>query len=144
MLHQDTVKLLNETNLGAQMGIYTFDQLLEHIKDPKLKEIVTESRNDHKRLKNETCNMLKAHRIREDTPGLMAKTMAWMESNMKMIMENSDRTAADIISQGCNMGKKKLYRYLHQYTNADPSAADASQKLISIEENLEKKLRPYL
>lgn len=144
MANQDTLKLLNETNLGVQMGIYTFDQLLEKIKDPELKKIVTESRNDHKRLKNETGNLLKAYGSYEEKPGLMARYMTWMESSMKTSFEYSDEIAADIITKGCDMGTRKLYRYMNEYSQADPAVKDTSKKLIAIEENLEKRLRQYL
>ncbi|MFQ7472923.1 MAG: hypothetical protein ACLRLX_01800, partial [Anaerovoracaceae bacterium] len=110
----------------------------------KLKEIVTESRNDHKRLKNETSDLLKAYGSYEEEPGMMAKSMSWMESNMKMYIEDNDETAVDIITKGCDMGTRKLCRYINEYSDADPAVVDTSKKLISIEENLEKKLRPYL
>ena len=74
----------------------------------------------------------------------MAKGMAWMETNWKMNMEDSDRVVADIITNGCNMGAKKLYKYINEYAASDPSASDTAKKLIALEENLEENLRLYL
>lgn len=144
MANQDTIKLLKETDKGVQMAIYSFDQLLERVSDPALKKLITEARNDHKRLKDETGNLLKAMGSYEEEPGAMAKGMAWMETNWKMNMENSDRVIADIITNGCNMGAKKLYKYINEYAASDPSAADTAKKLIVLEENLEENLRLYL
>lgn len=144
MIHPDTIKLLRETDLGLQMGIYTFDQLLERIRDERMKEIVTESRNDHKKLKGQLDSLMRACGGSQREPGVMAKGMAWMESNMKMSVDDSDKTAADIITQGCDMGSKKLNKYLNRYSHADPAACDTSRKLIKIEDNLERALRPYL
>lgn len=144
MTNHDTVELLKETDKGVQMAIYSFDQLLEKVSDPALKKIITESRNDHKRLKNETGDYLKAMGSFEEEPGVMAKGMAWMETNWKMGMEYSDRVIADIITNGCNMGSKKLRKYINEYAGADEAAADTAKKLITLEENLEKDLRLYL
>lgn len=102
--HPDTLNLLRETDLGVQMGLYTFDQLLDRIKDDRLKQIVTASRNDHRRLQGELRDLIKGYGSYEEDPSLMTKAMAWMTGNMKMSMDDSDQTAADIITRGCDMG----------------------------------------
>jgi hypothetical protein len=45
--------------------------------------------------------------------------MSWMKTNMKLSMEDSDATIADLMTDGCNMGVKSLNRYLNQYKAAD-------------------------
>jgi len=144
MTNNDTLQLLKETDKGVQMAIYSFDQLLDNVHDPALKKIITDSRNDHKRLKNETGDLLKANGSCEEEPPMMAKGMAWMETNWKMSMENSDRVIADIITKGCDMGSKNLHKYINQYAGADPAAADTAKKLIKLEEDLTEELRLYL
>ena len=74
----------------------------------------------------------------------MTKAMAWMTGNMKMSMDDSDQTAADIITRGCDMGTKTLYKYMNQYDHADLSVRDTARKLIAAEEDLEKQLHPFL
>lgn len=142
--HPDTLNLLRETDLGVQMGLYTFDQLLDRIKDDRLKQIVTESRNDHRRLQGELRDLIKGYGSYEEDPSLMTKAMAWMTGNMKMSMDDSDQTAADIITRGCDMGTKTLYKYMNQYDHADLSVRDTARKLIAAEEDLEKQLHPFL
>ncbi len=144
MLNNDTIKLLSETDKGVQMAIYSFDQLLEHIQNPALKKIITDSRNDHKRLKDEVEDLIKAHHLPENEPPAMAKGMAWMESHMKMEMDYDDSTAAEIISKGCSMGARNLQKYINDYAEADISAADVAKKLIVLENNLEEELKLYL
>ena len=67
-----------------------------------------------------------------------------MKTNMKMTMDDSDATVADLITDGCNMGIKSLYRYLNQYKAADDTSQDICNRLVSIEEELRKGLRNYL
>ena len=140
----DSLELLKETDKGIQMAIYSFDQVLEKVDDPALKKILTESKNDHKRLKNETGDLLKAMGSHEEEPPAMAKGMAWMETSWKTTMEDSDRVIAEIVTKGCDMGSRNLYKYINQYAGADLSAVDTANKLIKLEQNLTDELRLYL
>ena len=63
---------------------------------------------------------------------------------MKMTMDNSDATVADLITDGCNMGIKSLYKYLNQYPAAEKKVKDICERLIKIEEELRRDLRQYL
>ena len=144
MSNIDTACLLTETSKGVEMALFSFDQLIQRVHDPAMQKILEESRNDHDRLKEETDNLLKANKIYKQNPGMIAKGMAWMDSSMKLVMEDSDRVIADIITKGCNMGTKNLRKYINEYATADPTAAEAAKKLIKVEENLEENLRLYL
>ncbi|MDO4545891.1 MAG: hypothetical protein Q4C25_07015 [Bacillota bacterium] len=144
MKYQDTACLTKEVGKGIDMAIYSFDQLLERVKDPALKKVITESRNDHKRLQDENNNLQKAYHVMKQEPGSMAKGMAWMETNMKLSMEDSDRVVADIITKGCDTGVKNLYKYINEYAESDLAAVETARKLIDIEETLEENLRLYL
>lgn len=74
----------------------------------------------------------------------MAKVMSWFKSNVKMEGENSDCMAADVITDGCNMGIKSLYKYLHQFPGAEQKVKDLTGDLIRAEEALVEDLREYL
>ena len=67
-----------------------------------------------------------------------------MKTNAKMMMEGSDNTCADLITDGCNMGVKSLSRYLNQYKAASEKAKDIAKRLINLEERLVVDLRAYL
>jgi len=67
-----------------------------------------------------------------------------LKTNVKLGMDESDATVADLITDGCDMGTKSLYRYLNQYEQADHTSKGLCKKLISIEEKLCKDLHGYL
>ena len=79
-------------------------------------------------------------------PNLMAKGMSWIKTNV--MIEMSDRSTesvvADLITDGCNMGIKSLYRYQNQYSQAKHSAKEISRRLIDIEEQLRHDMQKYL
>ena len=64
--------------------------------------------------------------------------MAWMKTNMQMGIDESDETAADLMTSGCDMGIKSLYKYMNQYKDASEDAKKLCQRLIAIEEELRK------
>lgn len=144
MENQDTVKLLKECDAGAKMAITSIDEVLEKVCDEELKRILQESKAKHKELESELDMLLIQQGAQEKEPGTMAKSMSWMKTNMKLSMDNSDGTVADLITDGCNMGIKSLYRYLNQYKEADRKARGLCEKLIDAEEQLRSKLRAYL
>ena len=77
-------------------------------------------------------------------PNPIAKGMSWMNTNVQLAINDSDKTIADLITDGCNMGVKSLSRYLNQYKAASEKAKDIAKKLISLEERLVVDLRAYL
>ena len=140
----DTVKLLKECDAGTKMGVASIDDILEKVQDPKLKSLLQESKSHHEKLECEISAMLRNHNAEEKEPNPMAKGMSWMKTNMKMTMDNSDATVADLITDGCDMGIKTLNRYLNQYKAADEKSKAICGRLIDIEEQLRKDLRTYL
>jgi hypothetical protein len=63
---------------------------------------------------------------------------------MKLVMNESDETIADLITDGCNMGIKSLNKYLNQYKAADEKTKDIAKRLINLEEKLAIDIRCYL
>lgn len=144
MEYTDTVKLLRECDAGTKMGVTSIDETLDKVKDEKLKKLLQESKEHHEKLGNEIHEMLIKHKCEEKDPNPMAKGMSWMKTNIKLGMDNSDATIADLITDGCDMGIKSLYRYMNQYKAADEPAKDVCKRLISIEDALRKDLTSYL
>lgn len=74
----------------------------------------------------------------------MAKVMSKFKTEFKTMGDDPDAAVADLITDGCNMGIKSLYRYLNQYPAADKEIVHLTKDIISTEEKLLKALRPYL
>ena len=70
--------------------------------------------------------------------------MSWMKTNMKLAMNESDHTIADLMTDGCNMGVKSLNKYLNEYKAADERSKDIAKRLINLEEQLAIHIRDFL
>ncbi len=144
MVEKDTVRLLRECDAGVKMGVSSIDDVLKYVKDERLKEILTKSRDEHTRLGRELDTLLEKCHDDGKEPNLIAKGMSWMKTNVMLVMHESDKTVADLITDGCDMGVKSLSRYLNQYAAASEEAKDIAKKLIAMEEDLGRSMRDYL
>lgn len=144
MANPDTIKLLRECDAGTKMAVSSIDEILEKVDDEKLKHLLQESKEHHKQLELDIHKQLDTYKAEEKEPNPMAKSMSWIKTNMKLGMNDSDATIADLLTDGCDMGIKSLYKYMNQYDDADKTAKEICEKLIAIEEKLEKDLRKYL
>ena len=140
----DTIRLMRECDAGIKMGIDSIEQILEYVKDEKMKKVLMESKTEHENMQEELkVHLAKAHDEGKD-PNMMAKSMSWMKTNVKLVLNESDATIADLITDGCNMGVKSLKRYLNQYQAADKDAKRIAERLIDSEERLTKNMAEYL
>lgn len=144
MEHKETIHLLKECDAGSKMAVTSIDEVLEFVKDEKLKKLLSESKAHHEKLGNETHELLSKWGSEEKDPSIMAKGMSWLKTNMKLGMNDSDATIADLITDGCDMGVKSLNQYLNEYSDADKEAKDVCKRLIKIEEDLRQEIQTYL
>jgi len=144
MESNDTVELLKECDAGSKMAVASIDEVLDKLSNAKLKELLTESREHHEKLGNELHSLLVRHGSEQKEPSPVAKGMSWLKTNVMLNMKECDSTVADLITDGCNMGVKSLYKYLNQYKAADETSRDICKRLVSIETQLCEDLRAYL
>ena len=136
MIEQDTIKLLRECDAGVKMGISSIEDVLDNVKSEKLEKLLTDCKNGHNELDKEIQQLLDKYKDDGKEPAVIAKGMSWMKTNMKLAMEDTDATVADLMTDGCNMGVKSLNKYLNKYKGADEVSKDITKRLINLEEKL--------
>lgn len=144
MIESDTIKLLRECDAGIKMGVSAIDDVLKYVRDDTLRKYLADCKNEHDKLKKEIQTLLDEYHDDGKEPNPMAKSMSWMKTNVKLVMNESDETIADLITDGCNMGVKSLNKYLNQYKAADEKTKDITKRLINLEEKLTVDIRCYL
>lgn len=142
-MNQDTVNLLRECNAGIKMGESAISKVLPHAKDKELKHTLSVCKNTHASLGDETHARLLSLGADTKDAHPIAKAMSDIKIYAKM-MNPTDSTVADVITDGCDMGVKSLSKYLNKYESADEDSKDIAKRLIASEEYLSKKLRSYL
>ncbi len=144
MIEQDTIKLLRECDAGVKMGVSSIDDVLKYVKSERLRKDLNDSREEHVKLDKELQVLLDDYHDDGKEPNPMAKGMSWMKTNMKLVVNESDQTIADLITDGCNMGVKSLNKYLNEYAAADEKSKDICKRLINLEEDMIIQMRQFL
>ena len=80
----------------------------------------------------------------EEVTYYIAKGMSWIKTKMELAINDSDKTIADLMTDGCNMGVKSLCRYLNQYEAADEKSKDIAKRLIKLEQQLAVDIQQFL
>lgn len=144
MIENDTVRLLRECDAGVDMGISAISDVMNRVGSSALKMALNRCKNEHEKLKTEISIMLDCGHDEGKDPSPVAKGMSWIKTNIKMAADESDETAADLLTDGCDMGTKSLWKYLNRYKAASERSRDIAKRLIQLEEDLRTDLRQYL
>ena len=144
MIEQDTIKLLRECDAGIKMGVSSIDDVLPRVEDARLEKLLTQCKKEHEVLDRELQGLLDKYQDDGKNPNPVAKGMSWVKTNMKLAMDESDATIANLMTDGCNMGVKSLNKYLNQYEAADEVSKDITKRLINLEEQLTEDIRQFL
>lgn len=144
MIEDDTIKLLRECDAGIKMGVVAIDEVLDYVHDETFRKYLADCKSENEKIKEEIQKLLEKYHDDGKEPNPMAKGMSWMKTNVKLVMDESDETIADLITDGCNMGVKSLNKYLNQYKAADEKTKDITKRLIKLEEKLAVDIRCFL
>ena len=144
MIEQDTIKLLRECDAGVKMGVSSIDDVLDRTQSTEFRQKLHTCKQEHEKLNQEVQSLLSRYHDDGKSPNPIAKSMSWMKTNVKLGFDESDKTIADLMTDGCNMGVKSLNKYLNQYEAADEVSKDITKRLINLEEQLTIDMRQYL
>lgn len=144
MIEQDTVKLLRECDAGVKMGVSSIEDVLQYVHADEFERLLTDCKREHEKLSGEVQQLLDRYHDDGKDPNPIAQKMSWVKTNVKLVMNESDKTIADLMTDGCNMGVKSLNRYLNQYEAADEVSKDITKRLINLEEKLAVDIRQFL
>lgn len=144
MIESDTIKLLRECDAGIKMGISSLDESMKYVSSSGLKKHLENGMKQNEKIKYDLQSLLHEYHDTGKEPALMAKSMTWLKTNIKLAVNESDATVADLITDGCNMGVKTLSRYMNKYKAADEKSKNLAKKLIGVEEQLAADIRGFL
>ena len=144
MIEKDTVRLLRECDAGIKMGISSIEEVLDYTHSGNLRGILQQTKRTHEELKRDIGLLLDEYGDSGKKPNPVARGMSFIKTEAKLLLSESDKTVASLMTDGCNMGVKSLSQYLNQYKAADERSKDICRRLISSEEDLARQVRDYL
>lgn len=144
MIEQDTIRLLRECDSGVKMGISSFDDVLEYVRNDEFKNLLLDSKRKHESLTHEIQELLDKYHDEGKDPNPLIKGMSWIKTKAEIMMNENDETIASLMTDGCNMGVKSLSKFLNEYEAADEKSKDIAKRLIDIESSLAINIRKFL
>lgn len=144
MATQDSIYLLRECDAGVKMAMASLDDVKDRTRNTEMQKILLESRQQHELIAEEIHKLLDSIGTGEKDPSPMARGMSAVKTGVKMGLDDSDQTVADLITDGCGMGIKSLHRYLNQYAAAETIARAVCRMLIAVEEQLVCDIKRFL
>ena len=144
MPENDNIKLLRECDAGVEMGMSSIDDVFPYVEAENFKNLLKNCKEEHEKLEREIRTLLRNYGDEGKDPNPMAKGMSWIKTNVMLVMNESAKTIADRMTEGCNMGVKSLNKYLNQYKAANEITKDITKRLINLEEKLVMDIRCYL
>lgn len=144
MATQDSIYLLRECDAGAKMAMASLDDVKDRTRNTEMQKILLESRQQHELIAEQIHKLLDSIGTGEKDPSPMARGMSAVKTGVKMGLDDSDQTVADLITDGCGMGIKSLHKYLKQYAAAETIARAVCRMLIAVEEQLVCDIKRFL
>lgn len=143
-MNSDTINLLKECNAGCKSATNSMEQVMEYVKDEKLREIISDYNKQHIEIGDKCHNMLNKYGGNEKDIQPIAKAMSFITTEVKMMSDSSSQKAAEIMMDGCNMGIKKVSEYMNKYSSANDESKKMADKIVKIEQSFIEELRSFL
>ncbi len=143
-MKNETVYLLNQCHLGAQMAVESIDSVIGRVHSRELQSHLQDSRSLHAKLKKETADLLQKMGQEAKQPGMMAEKMAQFKTDLQLTIRPGDATVAALMMDGCHMGIKSLAKQLNRHMTADIQSREITRRMIGIEDQMANGLRAYL
>ena len=126
------------------MGVDSIEEVIDRVDSGEFRSLLSECLREHKVLEGEIRSQLDSFGDEGKSPNPVALGMSHVKTEMKLVMKDSDKTVADLMTDGCNMGVKSLNRYLNEYKAASEVSKDITKRLINLEEKLAVDIRGFL
>ena len=141
---RDDIELLKECDSGVKMGIQGIAAVIDDAYGDDFKNLLENYEEQHVKILGVIHEKLNEAGASIRGPHPIARAMANMSTDMKMMMNNSNEKIADIMMDGCNMGIKSVSKYMNQYAAASKETMQIANDIVVLEQNFMNDLRQYL
>lgn len=135
-----TIKLLKHCDSGAKMGINGINEAAHYVTDPRLLAILSEYKDRHRSLSEETSTYLRSLGERPTRINPVVKAMAKTVTRIRIKIRPDNARIASITARSCDVAIKRVGEYLLKYDNAEKYAKEKARSLVRIEQEFRAEL----
>ena len=139
--NSDFLIAIYQNILTAKQSI---SNILEKVKDSKLKRELKAQFNDYDRLEDTCEDLAKVYEIDINDNSFFVKAKMWLQVNMATMMDKSNRKIASINIVGSTMGVIDLICAISDSEKCRSEFMELAKELLELEQKNIEKLKPYL
>ena len=140
------VKVLDEENKGATMGMAAIHFVSEKVGDERFKKVLDVEYNKYKEITTRVNDIYSQYTTEKDPheTNAMNKMMAWYGINMKTMTDQSNSKISELLMQGTNMGIIEGRRLLNNNPSVDTEVRQILDDFVVMQEDSVETLKKYL
>jgi len=140
------VKVLDEVNKGATMGMDAIHFVSEKVGDERFKKVLDVEYNKYKEITNRVNDIYSQYNTEKEPheTNAMNKMMAWYGINMKTMTDQSNSKISELLMQGTNMGIIEGRRLLNNNPSVDTEVRQILDDFVVMQEDSVETLKKYL
>lgn len=145
MTNQEVNKrVINDVYKNAHIALQSIADILPAVEDNELKIELKEEYEGYEQIIGEISTFMSENGIEPKDINPMKKAMLWSSIKMKTMMNNSRNQIAEMMIKGTVMGINELTAMKNENCNYDEEICAFIEKLLTLEENYEQRLKKFL
>ena len=140
------VKVLDEVNKGATMGMDAIHYVSNKVGDERFKKVLDVEYGKYQEITNRVNDIYSQYNT-EKVPhetNAMNKMMAWYGINMRTMNDQSNSKISELLMQGTNMGIIEGRRLLNNNPSVDTQVKQILNDFVVMQEDSVETLKKYL
>ena len=139
------VKVLDEVNKGATMGMDAIHYVSNKVEDERFKKVLDVEYGKYQEITNRVNDIYSQYAKKEPhETNAMNKMMTWYGVNMKTMNDQSNSKISELLMQGTNMGIIEGRRLLNNNPSADTQVKQILNDFVVMQEDSVETLKIYL
>ena len=145
MTNQETnTRAINDVFKNAHIALQSIADILPAVKDSELETELKEQYEGYENIIGEISTYMTESGIEPKDIGPMKKAMLWSSIKMKTMMNNSRNQIAEMMIKGTVMGINELSAMKNENCNYEDKVCHYIEKLLTLEEDYEQRLKKFL
>ena len=139
------VKVLDEVNKGATMGMDAIHYVSNKVGDETFKKVLDVEYGKYQQITNRVNDIYSQYAEKEPhETNAMNKMMTWYGVNMKTMNDQSNSKISELLMQGTNMGIIEGRRLLNNNPSVDTQVKQILNDFVVMQEDSVETLKKYL
>lgn len=137
-------EFLQYVHKTADMGCQGIESVLPHLDEAEIKGVLLHQQSEYQHIRKEAAKLLQADDDAPENVGVMERMSAQTMSAMKLAMDDSQESVAEMMIQGTTMGVVKTIRHLRDLPKGDNRVRALGEKLLTTQENNIEQMKKFL